>query len=95
MAKEDQCVAELDLCGWSPPYRPDITRLVKSGVDHLSVEVTNTWFNRLAYDAGLDEKARKTWTINGPAKGSAPRPAGLLGPVIVRVGQILDANGRP
>jgi hypothetical protein len=49
----------------------------------------------LAYDAGLDEKARKTWTINGPAKGSARLPAGLLGPVIVRVGKTLDASDRP
>ncbi|MGE5612198.1 MAG: glycosyl hydrolase [Bacillota bacterium] len=80
---------------WTSPYRLDITRLVKPGVNRLAVEVTNTWFNRLAYDAGLEEKARKTWTINGPAKGSALLPAGLLGPVVVHVGEILDANNRP
>jgi len=54
--------------------------------------VTSTWFNRLAYDAGLDEKARKTWTINGPSKGSPLLPAGLLGPVTVRIGQMLGAG---
>jgi hypothetical protein len=77
---------------WSPPYRLDITRLAKAGVNRLSVEVTSTWFNRLAYDAGLDEKARKTWTINGPSKGSSLVPAGLLGPVTVRIGQTLGAG---
>ena len=77
---------------WSPPYRLDITRLVKPGVNRLSVEVTSTWFNRLAYDAGLDEKARKTWTISGPAKGRPLLPAGLLGPVEVRLGDTLGAN---
>ena len=77
---------------WSPPYRFDITPLVQPGVNRLSVEVTSTWFNRLAYDAGLDEKARKNWTINGPAKGSVPVPSGLLGPVTVRVGQTLSAS---
>jgi hypothetical protein len=74
---------------WTPPYRLDITRLVKSGVNRLSVDVTSTWFNRLVYDAGLEESARKTWTISGPAKGRSLVPAGLLGPVIVRVGQTL------
>jgi len=77
---------------WSPPHRLDITRRVKPGANQVSVEVTNTWFNRLAFDAGLDEKARKTWTIHAPAKGSTPVPAGLLGPVVVRVGQVLGAN---
>lgn len=78
---------------WSQPFRLDITRAVKPGVNRLSVEVTSTWFNRLAFDAGLaDEKERKTWTISGPAKGSALQPSGLLGPVMVRVGQTLDAS---
>ncbi len=80
---------------WLAPRRLDISRLVKPGVNRLAVEVTNTWFNRLAYDAGLDEKARKTWTIHGPAKGSALQPAGLLGPVKVRVGQTLSAGEKP
>ena len=63
-----------------------------AGSNRIEIEVTNTWFNRLAYDAGLDEKARKTWTISGPAKGRPLQPAGLLGPVAVRLGQILGAG---
>jgi (4-O-methyl)-D-glucuronate---lignin esterase len=50
---------------WTAPYRLDITRLVRPGVNCLSVAVTSTWFNRLTNDAGLDEKARKTWKISG------------------------------
>ncbi len=79
---------------WTPPYRLDVTRLAKPGVNRLSVEATSTWFNRLVYDAGQDEKARKTWTISGPAKGRALRPAGLLGPVTVRIGQTLTTRDR-
>jgi hypothetical protein len=70
---------------WTAPYRLDITRLVKSGANTLSVSVTNTWFNRLAYDAGLPESQRKTWTIKGPSKGTALKPTGLLGPVTITV----------
>jgi hypothetical protein len=77
---------------WSPPYRLDITQWVKPGNNQLSVEVTCTWFNRLAYDAGLDEKVRKTWTISGPTKGQRLSPAGLLGPVALRGGQIFNAG---
>lgn len=93
-----EVIARVDINGqpagarWSPPSRLDITRLLKPGVNRLTVSVTNPWFNRLAYDAGLEEKERKTWTISGPAKGIALIPSGLLGPVIIRVGQTLDAK---
>lgn len=77
---------------WTPPCRLDITRLLKPGVNRLTVAVTNPWFNRLAYDAGLEEKERKTWTISGPGKSSPLIPSGLLGPVIVRLGQTLQTT---
>ena len=73
---------------WSRPYRMDITRALKAGDNSLTVEVTNTWFNRLVYDAGLPEANRKTWTIAGPAKGLPPHPAGLLGPVNLHISRI-------
>jgi hypothetical protein len=91
-----EVIAKVELNGqsvgtaWAPPYRLDSTRFLKPGVNHLKVEVTNTWFNRLAYDAGLPEKNRKTWTINGPGGGSPLKPAGLLGPVTVRLGHVID-----
>lgn len=77
---------------WISPHRYDITRLVKPGVNRLEVEVTSTWFNRLVYDAGQDEQHRKTWTISGPAKDRPPVPAGLLGPVVVRVGEVMNSR---
>jgi hypothetical protein len=70
---------------WTPPYSMDVTGLVRPGTNHLSVEVTSTWLNRLVFDAGLEEKERKTWTISGPAKDRPLVPAGLLGPVTVQV----------
>ncbi|MBO7685299.1 MAG: hypothetical protein J6V72_02875 [Kiritimatiellae bacterium] len=84
---EVEAVAEVFVNGkkartlWTPPYRCEIGDFVKDGVNELRVDVTSTWFNRLAYDAGLPEKDRKTWTIAGPKKGTPPKPAGLLGPV--------------
>lgn len=74
---------------WSPPYRLDITHGLKPGLNRLTVEVTNTWFNRLVYDAGLPEANRKTWTIAGPAKDLPPRLAGLLGPVTLHLSRIV------
>lgn len=66
---------------WAKPYKVDVTDVIKSGENTLSLEVTSTWFNRLVYDAGQNVTERKTWTINGPS-GQAPlRASGLLGPV--------------
>ena len=67
---------------WSEPYRCDIDgSLVKDGVNELRIDVTSTWHNRLAYDAGLPEAERKTWTISAPGKNSPLQPSGLFGPV--------------
>ncbi len=67
---------------WAPPYRCEI--VLKDGVNELRVDVTSTWFNRLAYDAGLPAAQRKTWTICAPKKGSPLEPSGLLGPVVLK-----------
>lgn len=70
---------------WTAPYRISIGDFVHEGENHLSVTVTSTWFNRLAYDASLPESERKTWTIDGPAAGSPLRDSGLMGPVKIEV----------
>jgi len=75
---------------WTTPYRLDVTRFVTPGVNELSISITSTWFNRLVYDAGRDEKSRKTWTISGPSKDAHYVPNGLLGPVQIHCGQVLD-----
>ena len=69
---------------WAPPYRCGIGEFVLDGKNELRIDVTSTWFNRLAYDAGLPESERKTWTISAPKADAAPKPAGLLGPVTLR-----------
>ncbi len=70
---------------WTWPYRVDVTGYLRKGTNTLSVDVTDTWFNRLAYDANLPEEKRKTWTTNYPAAGSELRDSGLLGPVELHV----------
>ena len=69
---------------WSPPYRCEIGGWVRDGDNELRVDVTSTWFNRLVFDAWLQESERKTWTISAPEKGMPPKKAGLLGPVTLR-----------
>lgn len=68
---------------WAVPYKTDITPYIKKGNNRLTVEVTSTWRNRLAYDAAQPEQKRKTWVIAGPSAGSALRPYGLLGPIAI------------
>lgn len=45
---------------WTAPFRADITEHVKPGDNELDIEVTNTWHNRLAYDASLPADQSKT-----------------------------------
>ena len=74
---------------WAGPYRCDIAPFAKQGTNEIKVEVTSTWFNRLAYDYGQMPEKRKTWTIWKMEGGRPPclepnaklRPSGLLGPV--------------
>ncbi len=66
---------------WCEPYQVDVTNAIVAGKNSLKVEITSTWFNRLAYDAGQPENKRKTWTISGPDKDAPLRNSGLLGPV--------------
>lgn len=72
---------------WSHPYRLDVTDAVKEGVNRLKVSVTDTWFNRLAYDAGQPADRRRTWTIGGPSDNAPLRDSGLVGPVRVLRGR--------
>ena len=66
---------------WSPPYRIPLTGAVKAGKNTLKVSVTDTWYNRLVFDAGQPQAKHRTWTLAGPKKGSSLRDSGLIGPV--------------
>jgi hypothetical protein len=79
---------------WAPPFRADITPQLVSGANTISVKVTNTWFNRLAYDASLPEAQRKTWTIRGPAADAPLEISGLAGPVRIHRGSVVELPRR-
>ncbi|HEX8546572.1 MAG TPA: glycosyl hydrolase [Cytophagaceae bacterium] len=68
----------------APPYRLNISEALKKGENNLEIEVTSTWFNRLVFDAGQEEKKRKTWVINGPKADSPLKVSGLMGPVYIQ-----------
>jgi hypothetical protein len=71
---------------WTSPFVLDATGALKDGENELVVEVTNTWFNRLAGDAKLPAAQRTTRT-NVTASGGKPwsqqepLESGLFGPV--------------
>ncbi|WP_084290706.1 glycosyl hydrolase [Pedobacter nyackensis] len=74
-------------CGivWTPPYRVDISKVLKRGNNNISIEVSNTWANRLIGDQRLPENKRITKT-NAPYRleGKPLLEAGLLGPVTIQ-----------
>jgi hypothetical protein len=41
---------------WKPPFRVEITDAIKTGTNHLEIEITNTWANRLIGDEKYPEK---------------------------------------
>lgn len=73
---------------WKPPYRLEITELVRPGENRLEVEIANTWSNRLVGDALLPVEQRIGRT-NITGSGTPRRPwrdvplhrSGLFGPV--------------
>lgn len=74
---------------WSPPFRSDVTGLLRPGSNQLEVRVWNTWHNRLLGAhlkvPGLPAPAPSVTTNPRFAKGAKPLPAGLAGPVTLRV----------
>jgi hypothetical protein len=74
---------------WKPPFRADITSLLKAGKNELKIEVINLWINRLTGDMNLPDDQKFTKT-NIRSDGATPKvkaepwhvePSGLLGPV--------------
>jgi len=72
---------------WKPPFRADITSLVKPGANALKIEVMNLWINRLSGDMKLPAEkrfCRTNMTSPRDKGGDEPwkiQPAGLLGPI--------------
>lgn len=70
---------------WTPPYKIDITRALKSGKNMLEIKVVNTWVNRLIGDSLLPKEQRPTSVLFGPNPKKGLESSGLLGPVKVDV----------
>lgn len=69
---------------WCAPWRLDISDYCKPKGNILEIEVTNTWWNRLVYDASLSEDKRITKTNIGFSPEYKLMPAGLIGPVTIK-----------
>ncbi|MEO6978938.1 MAG: glycosylhydrolase-like jelly roll fold domain-containing protein [Mucilaginibacter sp.] len=70
---------------WTPPYRVDITKAIKPGLNKLKIKVVNTWVNRLVGDSKLPVAERKTSALILPNLQNGLESSGLLGPVKVDV----------
>lgn len=75
---------------WKPPYRVDVTDLLKPGENRLEIKVTNQWTNRQIGDrlVAPDQKVLAMPAGGfGPMAGfggpQTPAESGLLGPVTV------------
>jgi hypothetical protein len=74
-------------CGvaWTAPYRVNITKALRNGVNTVKIAVTNTWANRLTGDHYLPQAQRITQTTAPyPLEGKPLLAAGLLGPVTIQ-----------
>jgi hypothetical protein len=70
---------------WKAPYEVDVGSLVHDGANTIEVRVANLWVNRLVGDA-QPGVTKVTFTTMPTYKADAPlRPAGLIGPVVLRV----------
>ena len=78
---------------WTKPFRVDITDGLKEGENDVVVEVTNSWFNRVAGDEMAVSPTKYTQTnivLGNDFRGNAVseitlEPSGLLGPVTIQV----------
>lgn len=75
-------------CGtlWTAPHRLEISKALKQGENQITIEVTNTWANRLIGDSKISENKRVTnTTAPFRLEGKPLNPAGLIGPVIIQL----------
>ena len=74
-------VAEVILNGrnfgilWKPPFRVDVTGLLRKGENHLQIKVANTWPNRMIGDEHEPDDCTWSNVITWP-HGDQPEPVG-------------------
>jgi hypothetical protein len=68
---------------WKPPFRVDVTDLLRPGVNRLNVRVTNLWPNRLIGDKQANARPIAFTTFNPYSAESPLLDSGLLGPVSI------------
>ena len=84
---QDVGIAKIKLNGkdlgivWTPPFRVNVTGLLKKKNNILEIEVTNSWRNRLVGDRGKPQNERFTKTNVTIKPEWELLDAGLLGPV--------------
>ena len=86
---------------WTPPYRFDVTDVLKQGENMLRIEVINTWNNRIVGDITGNHPKKYTWTnVDTYSKTRSPNnvlwkdtplmESGLLGPVCIQTLNIVS-----
>ena len=91
-----RCLAEVRLNGknlgvlWCPPWRVEVTELLKPTGNALEIDIVNVWANRIIGDAALPKEKRVTWTSLTDTKWALKPsdrliPSGLRGPVMLYV----------
>ncbi len=71
---------------WHSPFRRDIAKALRAGLNTIEVQVVNTWVNRLIGDARPDCPKVTTYTTEKFYEADSPlQKAGLLGPVALEI----------
>lgn len=78
---------------WKPPFRADVTDVLRAGTNHIEIRVTNLWPNRMIGDLQPEATKKYTFTDFKPYTASSPlMESGLLGPVELRSLTISEAG---
>lgn len=86
-----EALAQIEINGyrfpylWRYPYQVEISKFLRKGMNRLSVEVVNTWWNRLVGDCQPGAQPYTWSTYVGWQADSKLLPAGLIGPVTLNV----------
>jgi hypothetical protein len=68
---------------WKAPFRIEVTNLLRPGANHLAIQVTNLWPNRLIGDKQSNATPVAFTTFNPYSANSPLLDSGLLGPVAI------------